>query len=366
MTSGICTGRIIVLFAEHHSLSGRREDMRQSLKTIDAHVAGEPLRLVVEGVPRPSGRTMAQKRDWMERHADDLRRALVLEPRGHRDMCGAIFTDPVSPGSDAGLIFFHNAGYPSLSGHGAIAAATIALERNLLPLAASNAAGHEASVLFDTVAGTVHVRPRLQTHGDTHSIDSVLFTNVPAFVWSGSQSVRLGSRELRVDIAFGGVFYAIVDTEAIGIPFDGSRLPELRRLGIDIRAAVNAAVAVSHPADETIAGVDGVIFTGPPQDPEAHLRNVTVFADGAVDRSPCATGTSAVMAVLDAMGLLLGDQPFVHESIIGTLHRGRVTGRTQVGEYAAIITEIEATAAVTGEHTFFIDDDDPLREGFEL
>jgi proline racemase len=340
--------------------------MRQSLKTIDAHVAGEPLRLIVEGMPRPPGRTMAQKRDWVERHADDLRRALVLEPRGHRDMCGAMFTEPVSPGSDAGLIFFHNEGYPSMSGHGAIAAATIALERNLLPLVASDVAGQEAAVVFDTVAGTVHVRPRLQTHGDTHTIDSVMFTNVPAFVWSGGQPVRLGSRELRVDIAFGGVFYAIVDTEAIGIPLHGSRLPELRRLGVDVRAAVNAAIAVSHPADATIAGVAGVIFTGPPQDPEAHLRNVTVFANGAVDRSPCAAGTSAVMSVLDAMGLLLGDQPFVHESIIGTLHRGRLTGRTQVGEYAAIVTEIEATASVTGEHTFFIDDDDPLRDGFDL
>jgi proline racemase len=193
-----------------------------------------------------------------------------------------------------------------------------------------------------------------------------MFTNVPAFVWTGAQTVRLGSRELRVDIAFGGVFYAIVDTEAIGIPLNGSRLPELRRLGVDIRAAVNAAIAVSHPADETISGITGVIFTGPPQDPEAHLRNVTVFANGAVDRSPCAAGTSAVMSVLDAMGLLLGDHAFVHESIIGTLHRGRVTGRTQVGEYAAIVTEIEATASVTGEHTFFIDDDDPLRDGFEL
>jgi len=340
--------------------------MRQSLKTIDAHVAGEPLRLVVEGMPRPSGKTMAQKRDWMERHADDVRRALVLEPRGHRDMCGAMFTEPVSPGSDAGLIFFHNAGYAAVSGHGAIAAATIALERNLLPLRASGLAGEEVAVAFDTVAGTVHVRPRLQTHGDSYSVDSVMFTNVPSFVWSGGQSIRLGPRELRVDIAFGGLFYAIVDTEAIGIPLNGSRIPELRRLGVDIRTAVNAAIAVAHPADESLAGVAGVIFTGPPQDPEAHLRNVTVFANGAVDRSPCAAGTSAVMSVLDAMGLLLGDHTFVHESIIGTLHRGRVTARTQVGEYAAIITEIEATASVTGEHTFFVDDDEPLRDGFEL
>src|SRR5262249_56787830 len=117
-------------------------------------------------------------------------------------------------------------------------------------------------------------------------------------------------------------------------------------------------------AEEWYTEVAGVIVTGPLQEPEAHLRNVTVFANGAVDRSPCAAGTSAVMSVLDAMGLLLGDHPFVHESIIGTLHRGRITGRTQVGEYAAIVTEIEATASVTGEHTFFVDDDDPLRDGF--
>ena len=164
--------------------------MRRSLKTIDAHVAGEPLRLIVDGMPRPSGRTMSQKRDWIERHADDLRRALMLEPRGHRDMCGAMFTEPVSPGSDAGLIFFHNEGYPSMSGHGAIAAAAIALERNLLPLVLSEVAGKEAAVVFDTVAGTVHVHPRLQTHGDAHTVDSVLFTNVPAFVWSGGQGAK--------------------------------------------------------------------------------------------------------------------------------------------------------------------------------
>jgi proline racemase len=344
--------------------------MRQALKTIDAHVAGEPLRLIVEGMPRPSGKTMAQKRDWVKRHADELRRSLVLEPRGHQDMCAAMFTDPVAPGSDAGILFFHNQGYPAILGHGAIAAATIALERKLFGPSSGgavspDAANREALVVFDTVAGTVHLRARLQSHGNSQSADSVILTNVPAFVLIGGHAVRLGSRQLRVDVAFGGAFYAIVDTEAIGIPLNESRLPELRRLGVEIRAAVNTQ-AMSHPIDDALSDVVGVIFTGPPQDPEAHLRSVTVFANGAVDRSPCATGTSAVMAVLDAMGLLQEDQAFVHESIIGTLHRGRVNARTQVGEYAAIITEIEATAGVTGEHTFFVDDDDPLRDGFEL
>ena len=316
---------------------------------------------------------MAQKRDWMKRHADELRRALLLEPRGHRDMCGAMLTEPVSPGSDAGVLFFDNDGYPAMSGHGVIAVATIAIERDFLRVGSdpgdTATQGGESEVVFafDTVAGTVHTRARLQSRGGRYVVDSVIFTSVPAFVLAGGHAVRLGTRHLRVDIAFGGAFYAIVDTEAIGIPLSLDRLPELRRLGIEIRAAVNAAGGITHPiVDRGLSGVTGVIFTGPPQDPEAHLRNVTVFANGAVDRSPCADGTSAAMAVLDAMGLIQGDQPFVHESIIGTLHRGRVAGRTQVGEYAAIITEIEGSAWVIGEHTFFIDEDDPLKDGFEL
>jgi proline racemase len=336
--------------------------MRQVLKTIDAHVAGEPLRLVVDGAPRPAGKTMAQKRDWMKRHADQLRRALVLEPRGHRDMCAAMLTEPVAPGSDAGVIFLQNDGYPAISGHGVIAVTTIALQSGLL--FSQEMSGPESHVAFDTAAGTVHALARLQARGDNHAVDSVLFTNVPSFVTSGGHPVRLGPRELRVDIAFGGMFFAIADTEAIGIPLMTSRLPELRRLGVEIRTSINAAGEIAHPVDGDLSGVAGVIFTGPPQDPEAHLRNVTVFGDGAVDRSPCATGTSAVMAVLDAMGLLQDDQAFVHESIIGTLHRGRVARRTQVGEYPAIVTEIEGTAWMTGEHTFFIDDEDPLKEGF--
>lgn len=356
---------MVVLCAGHYGENEAEEDgqTRQVLKTIDAHVAGEPLRLIVEGVPRPMGRTMAQKRDWLRRQADQVRRAVVLEPRGHRDMCAAMLTEPVSPGSDAGLVFLQNDGYPAISGHGVIAAATIAIETGLIVFgdSARHAAG-ETHLAFDTPAGTVHVRARVQSRGERQRVDSVLFSNVPSFVLAGGHAVRLGSRELRVDVAFGGIFYAIADTEAIGIPLTPARLPELRRLGVEIRASINAAGTIAHPNDESLSGVAAVIFTGPPHDPEAHLRNVTVFGDGAIDRSPCATGTSAVMAVLDAMGLL-EDHAFVHESVIGTLHRGRVARRTEVGEFAAIMTEIEGSAWITGEHTFFVDDDDPLKDG---
>ena len=167
----------------------------------------------------------------------------------------------------------------------------------------------------------------------------------------------------RRDVAFGGAFYAIVDTEATGIPLIAARLPDLRRLAIEICRSLEDTVVAEHPGDATLAGVAGVIFTGPPQDPEAHLRNVTVNALGSADLSASGTGTSAVMAVLDAMGLLPEGEPFVHEGLSGSLLRGRVAGRTRIGDTAAILTEVEGSAWITGEHTFLLDDEDPFREG---
>jgi proline racemase len=332
--------------------------MVQIVRTVDAHVGGQALRLIVEGAPRLAGKTMAQKGDAMRRVGDALRRAVVLEPRGHTDLSAALLTEPVSPGAHAGVIFMHGGGYAPLSGHAAIAVATIALERRLI-------VADTETLTFDTLAGTIHARAHVQLHGDRRRVDSVTLTGVPSFVAIPGHSVRLASRELRVDVAFGGQFYAIADTEAIGIPLTIPRLPDLRRLGVEIRAAVNAA-AVEHPADRALSGVAGVIFTGPPHDPEAHLRNITVFADGAVNRSPSGTGTAAVMAVLDAMGLLPEHELFVHESITGALFRGRIVRRTQVGELPAIVPEIAGTAWITGDHTFYVDDDDPLREGLRV
>jgi proline racemase len=340
------------------------------LKTIDAHAAGEPLRLIVDGVPRPQGKTMLQRREWMRRHADHVRRALMLEPRGHADMYGALLTEPVSPGSHAGILFMHNEGYSTMCGHGIIAVTTIAVERGLLRLAGTEVpaddGGSGETIVFDTPAGTVHATARVVGNAERRRVDSVAFANVPSFVYSAGHAVKIGGRELRVDVAFGGAFYAIVDTEAIGVPLDGRRLPDLRRIASEIKASLEAAATIAHPLEPGLTGLYGVIFTGPPSDPEAHLRNLTVFADEEVDRSPCGTGTAAVMAVLDAMGLLPPDQRFVHESLIGTLFRGRVLRRTQVGDLPAIVPEIEGSAWITGEHTFLVDEEDPLREGFRL
>jgi len=335
--------------------------MIRAITTIDAHVGGQPLRLVVDGVPRPHGKTSALQREWCLKHADAYRRALVHPPRGHADITAALITDPSTLGANAGLVFMDAGGYPSMSGHAVIAITTIAFERRL---ALAHPPGNgEERLVFDTPAGSVHARARLELHGDARSVDSVAVTNVPAFVHAPAVPVLVGRRDLRVDIAFGGAFYAIVDSEATGVPLDAVHVPDLRRLGAEISASVNATHRPVHPVDSALSGVAGVIFTGPALDPEAHLRNVMVRASGSVDRSPGGTGTSAVMAVLDAMGLLPDHQAFVHESLSGALFRGRPLHRTIVADFPALVTEIEGSAWITGEHTFFLDDDDPFRDG---
>jgi proline racemase len=341
------------------------------LRTIDAHVAGESLRLVVDGFPSPRGKTMIEKRDWAARHADHHRRALVLEPRGHTDMSGAVLTEPVSPGAHAGVLFFHNEGFSTMSGHGILAVTTIALERGLLL-----PGGDSSSVIYDTPAGTIRARATItrqagqagQAGGDVDEIrvERVSFVNVPSFVLYAGLPIQLGARHLRADVAYGGAFYAIVDSEAVGLAIDAAHIPELRRAGMAIKRAIESTHTVVHPLEPSLEGLDGTIFTGPPHESGADLRNVAVFGDGEVDRSPCGTGTCAVMAVVDAMGLLDEGKPFVHESVIGTRFTGRLAGRTAVGDYPAIVAEIEGCAWITGEHTFVIDPRDPLKEGFRF
>jgi proline racemase len=345
------------------------------IKTIDAHAAGEPLRLVIDGLPAPDGRTMLDKRSWAMKRLDHLRQGLILEPRGHTDMYGALLTEPVTRDAHAGILFMHNEGWSTMCGHGIIAVTTIAIERGLIwpgGAARTGNGGHPCgkpdalSLLYDTPAGRVEARAHLSHYGEAVRVESVAFKNVPSFVFEPSLLVTIGGRKIPVDVAFGGAFYAIVDAEAAGVPIDAAHLPELRKLGMTIAREVEKLRRVVHPNDVGLEGIYGTIFTAPAQLPDAHLRNVTIFADAEVDRSPCGTGTAAVMAVLNDMGLLLDDVPFVHESIVGTTFKGRVLERVLVGERSAIVPEIEGAAWITGEHTFLIDGDDPLKAGFRL
>jgi trans-L-3-hydroxyproline dehydratase len=329
-----------------------------TIRTIDAHAAGEPLRLIVDGVPSPEGGTMLEKRAWAVKRLDHFRRALMLEPRGHADMYGALLTEPVTDDAHAGILFMHNEGWSTMCGHGIIAVSTLAVDRGLIT-------GTADEIRYDTPAGRVVARVRSARSARGSRVASVSFVNVPSFVFEAGLPVAVSGRSLRVDIAFGGAFYAIVDAESAGIPILPPRLAELRALGMAIAREVERLRRVVHPLDDGLNGIYGTIFTGPPQG-EADLRNVTVFADAEVDRSPCGTGTAAVMAVLAEMGVLVEPAAFVHESIVGTTFTGRIAGRTRVGEREAIVPSIEGSAWVTGEHAFHIDGDDPLKAGFRL
>jgi proline racemase len=330
------------------------------VRTIDAHAGGQPLRLIVEGVPPVSGATFAQRIGVVRRRADHLRKALVLPPRGERDMIAALLLEPTEHGAHAAVLFMDAAGYRVISGQGAIAVATIAIERGLL--FDRDAPDAAQVVVFETVAGPVRAQARIARGPNRRRVDSIALSGPPAFVLVPGHVVSVGSRELRVDVAFGGLFYAIADTEAVGIPLTDARVPELRRLAIDLTQSVNASLRASHPA-LPISGISGVVFTGPPHDPEAHLRAVAVTGTGVVNWSPGATAMSAVMSVLDAMQLLDQETAFVQEGLSGALFRGRIAAHTAVGETPAIQTEIEGSAWITGEHTFVIDDEDPFREG---
>jgi trans-L-3-hydroxyproline dehydratase len=333
------------------------------IQTIDAHTAGEPLRLIVSGFPAVKGKTILEQREYVRKNHDRLRRALMLEPRGHADMYGALLTPREHQGSDAGVLFMHNEGYSTMCGHGVIAVTKIAVERSLIVVAPD--ADGSRRVTLDSPAGRIHATARTLGAPGLR-VSNVSFRNVPSFVLHAALPLRIGGRDVRADVAFGGAFYAIVDSESVGIPIVPERLADLRRAGMEIKHAVERIVTVEHPLEPQLKGIYGTIFTGQPSDARADLRNVTIFADAEVDRSPCGTGTCAVMAVLSAMGLLGRDQTFTHESIIGTKFRGRVVGEASVGETPGIVPEIEGEAYITGENTFLIDEDDPLKYGFRI
>ena len=258
----------------------------------------------------------------------------MLEPRGHADMYGALLTEPVTPGAHAGVLFMHNEGWSTMCGHGVVAVTTIAIERELIWPGGP-------TLVLDAPAGPVEATPHVSERDGERRVSSVAFRNVPSFVFEAGLPVKLERPDRCWSTSsFGGAFYAIVDAESAGLAVDAVTLPELRRVGMEVKREVERLRQVVHPLDAGLKGIYGTIFTAPPQHPDAHLRNVTIFADAEVDRSPCGTGTAAVMAVLSEMGVLGDDGAFVHESIVGTLFTGRIVGRTHVGDTAAIVPEI--------------------------
>jgi proline racemase/trans-L-3-hydroxyproline dehydratase len=310
--------------------------------TVDYHCAGEPFRIVLAGAPDLQGTTILAKRRWALENCDDVRRLLVNEPRGHADMYGCFVTDPEDELADLGVVFFHNAGYSTACGHGTIALVSWAIESGRIA-----AVEPETRVTVDVPSGRLETVAKVEG-GD---VRSVRFRNVPAYVQA--RDLKIG--RFTVDIAYGGAFYAILPAAQAGLRVEPRQLPQLIELGRGLKQHIEAEQAVRHPLHPEIEGIYGVIFT-------EGDRNVTVFADGEVDRSPCGSGTSARLALLDATGELPRGQTLTHRSIVGSTFLGRVVEEVEGG----VITEVEGSAHLTGRHEFVLQPDDELGTGFLL
>jgi 4-hydroxyproline epimerase len=324
---------------------------------IDGHTCGNPVRLVAGGGPPLRGATMSERRqDFLARY-DWIRTALMFEPRGHDVMSGAILYPPANPEADTGVLFIETSGCLPMCGHGTIGTVTFALERGLVQ-------PREDGVLrLDTPAGLVEAR---YTTANGH-VESVRIRNVGAYLAAEGVTVAcpdLG--EIAVDIAYGGNFYAIVEPQAGYRDLADFSAGDLVRMSPVLRKNLNHAMEVVHPEDGTIRGISHILWTGAPRDPAAQARNAVFYGDKAIDRSPCGTGTSARMAQLAARGELKVGDDFVHESIIGSLFRGRIEATTKIGNHAGIVPSIEGWARITGFNTIFIDDRDPYAHGFQV
>jgi trans-L-3-hydroxyproline dehydratase len=331
------------------------------ITTIDAHAAGEPLRIVTGGLPPLAGSTILERRRFMQEHYDHIRQALMWEPRGHFNMYGAVLTPPGKPEADLGVLFLHNEGYSTMCGHGVIALVTTLLKTGIV-----QAKQPSTLVTLDTPAGLVRATAHLDSQGQ---VERVSFLNVPSFLYARDVELELPTYgKLIVDIAFGGAFYAILPALHIGLPVVPEATAELVAVGEAIKKAVNARLSIIHPFEEDLGFLYGTILTGPPEDPAHHSRNICVFANAEVDRSPTGTGVSARLALHAARGEVADNQPILIESILGarSVFSGRIAGRTRIGSYDAILPEVGGTAFLTGRHEFFIEAADRLGKGFLL
>ena len=330
----------------------------REIKTVDMHTAGEPLRVIVSGYPEIPGQTIVAKRKWVLENADDLRKILMLEPRGHADMYGCILTEPENSDSDFGVLFMHNEGYSTMCGHAIIAITKLVVEAGFV-----SPAEPCTKIRIDTPAGQVEATANLECG----KVDSVSFLNVPSFVLSADQRIDFESvGEVVFDLAFGGAFYAYVDATQFPIELVPENFSELVSLGKKLKQTIAANFETPHPYHEDLSFLYGVIFTGPPQDSKNHSRHVCVFADGEVDRSPTGTGVSGRIAILHEKENHPHQVPVTIESILGSTFEVASTHSVEFGNYAAVIPQVSGQASVTGIHRFLIDPDDTIGRGFVL
>jgi proline racemase len=328
------------------------------VSTIDYHTGGEPFRIVTGGVTPLRGATILDKRRFAAEHLDHIRKFLVFEPRGHADMYGCFVTEPVDSEGDLGVVFWHNAGYSTACGHGTIALVTWAIDSGFVEVDDT-----EVPVVVDAPSGRLRTMARIEGG----RVRSVRFTNVPSFVHAENIVVSTSAGELHLDIAYGGAFYASVHAPDAGLSVNPSDLTDLIELGREIKLAIEKEHEIVHPVEPELRDVYGVMFFERLDAPEGLAqKNVTIFADGEVDRSPCGSGTSARLALLDKTGELPRGETLVHYSIVDSVFAARAVDDAEVDGIPSVITEVEGSAHVSGVHHFMLDPDDPIGTGFLL
>ncbi len=344
--------------------------LARMIQAVDAHACGEPGRVIVGGVLDVPGRTMFEKMQYLQNHADGLRKLMLREPRGYPAANCNLILPPTQPGAAAGYVIMEQTEYPGMSGTNTICVTTVLLETGMVPMREP-----VTDLTLESPAGLIHVRA--QCAGG--KVRQVTFRNVPAFAVHLARPIEvphLGT--VVVDVAYGGMFYVIAEAAPFGLHLTPDEGREIVRIGEMIKAAAQEQLPVEHPTQAGFTGVTIAILTAPPTSPEAHSKNAVIVSTGrldwdrpstwtgAIDRSPCGTGTCARMAVLHARGELLLNEDFHHEGILGTLFTGRLVGETQVGPYPAVIPTISGRAWITGFCNYVLEDDDPFPEGFTL
>ena len=324
--------------------------------TVEMHTGGEPFRIVTSGVPVIPGRTIVARRDWLLRNADDIRRSLTLEPRGHADMYLGVMTAAVSPDAHFGVIFAHNEGYSDHCGHGVIALATAAVALGWVERMSPH-----SRVVIDAPCGRVEA----SVEWDGQRAGSVSFVNVPSYVWQTDAEVETPTYgRVKGDIAFGGAFYFYVDGRRHGLEISAENVEGLTLLGREVKAAANLAYAVVHEEIPELNHIYGTIINGEPRHPGSRQANCCVFADRQVDRSPTGSGTAGRTAILAARGLIKDGESWTNESLIGTTMSARVLRRVTFHGRPAVIAEVSGTAGLLGTATWTLDPMDEVSRGF--
>jgi proline racemase len=340
------------------------------LTAVDVHAEGEPGRVITAGVPDLPGATMLEKMQWMEANVDDIRLRMLREPNGYPGLCCNVIVPPTDPAADAGFIIMEQTEYPPMSGSNTICVTTALLETGIVPMVEP-----VTELVLESPAGLIGVRADCADG----KVTRVNFRNVPAFVLHLDVSVDVPTLgEISVDIAWGGMFYAIADADALGVSLDASNGAEIARVSEMIRVATREQMPVQHPIHPELTGPTISQLSGAPSVPGAHRRNAVTVATGeldwdrpetwggALDRCPCGTGTSAKMAVLHARGELgVGDE-FVHEGPLGTTFTGRILEETRVAGIPAVVPEIGGQGWITGFAEYVLDPTDPFPAGFTI